>query len=169
MALVCRIVIDWIEKEVTEPVDKWVDELQENCHQYPWYDPRGLFCWFIVVSVKVIAYITKNVTIQISQTVCFLMAALLHFSLSPIALAIDEITQTTKIYIKIKTWLRTCSNVTLKEKQQTGKKGIFNYVYSCECCNRSDDTTSEISFLGDDDNAAFKYARKECAKKCTEP
>lgn len=166
MALICKVVTDWVEKEVIEPVDKWIDEWQEECKQYPWYDPRGWFCWFVVVSVKTIYYITTTITVPVSKTVCYLMATLSYYPLVPFALAIDEITQTTKVYVTIKTWLRTCSDAVLTDKVPATKKGTYVYFYTCECC---DGTTSKLSFLAEEDAEAYKYARKQCAQECTDP
>src|SRR6185437_3072028 len=166
MALVCKLVTDWVEKEIIEPVDKWIDELQQQCQQYPWYDPRGLFCWFIVVSVKITFYTTTTIIVPFSKMVCYVMAMASYYPLVPIALAIDEVTQTTKVYITIKTWLRTCSDAILTDKQPVTKKGVYNYFYTCDCC---DGTEFKISFLAEEDADAYKYARKQCAQKCTDP
>ena len=170
MALVCKIVTDWVEKEVVEPVEHFIDQLQEECQQYPWYDPRGWVCWFIVVSVKVVDYIVTTITIPVSKAVCYVMAVCSYYPLVPLAFVIDEVTQTTEVYVTLKTWMLTCSEAVLTDKLTTAKKGVYNYDYTCKCCNGFKDTGVEykISFLAEDDADAYKYARKQCAQKCTD-
>ncbi|HEX5707923.1 MAG TPA: hypothetical protein VFX96_11540 [Pyrinomonadaceae bacterium] len=166
MTLICRIVTDWVEKEVIEPVDKWVDELRKQCEQYPWWDPRGLVCWFIVVSVRVTSYITKTVTMPVNKLVCYAISVVTSYALMPIGWLIDEIAQTTNVQGTILTWLRSCSEAVLTDKLPATKGGVYNYFYTCECC---DDFTHEISFLAEDDKEAYKYARKRCAEECANP
>ncbi|MEO5665478.1 MAG: hypothetical protein ABIR39_19605 [Nocardioides sp.] len=74
MALVCTQIDEWIEEEVSQPVEVWENQQQEKCKDYPWYDPRGWVCWLVWVLVKVIRWVLVTVGRWITRTVCKLVA-----------------------------------------------------------------------------------------------
>ena len=47
MALVCTKIDEWIEEEVSKPIEVWEDQQKEKCKKRKWYDPRSWFCWLV--------------------------------------------------------------------------------------------------------------------------
>lgn len=73
MALVCTKVNEWIEEKVSKPVEEWEERQEKKCKDYPWYDPRGWFCWLVTWFVKVIRWIVVTVGKWVVRTVCKLV------------------------------------------------------------------------------------------------
>lgn len=163
MALICRTVTTWITETVLEDVEKWVDEQQENCHQYPWWDPRGWFCWIETITVKVIVSSSKEVVVPFSRVICNVMASLLFYALAPLAAAIDSVTPTTwHVYFTLKKWLWT-SRITFEGKAPTTIDGIYLYSFTCHC---SDEKELPITVTASNDDEAALKAEDECATLC---
>ncbi|MET7752970.1 hypothetical protein [Micromonospora sp. NPDC005367] len=78
MALVCTEITEWIEEEVSKPVEEWEERQEKRCKDYPWYDPRGWFCWFVTVFVKVIRWVVVIVGKWVTRTVCKLVGVLVE-------------------------------------------------------------------------------------------
>ena len=70
MALVCTQIDEWIEEEVSKPVEVWENQQKEKCKKRKWYDPRGWFCWLVWVLVKVIRWVIVKVGRWVVRTVC---------------------------------------------------------------------------------------------------
>ncbi len=54
MAMVCTNITEWIETNISKPVEEWEADQEKKCKKHHWYDPRSWFCWFITILVKVI-------------------------------------------------------------------------------------------------------------------
>lgn len=70
MATVCKDVWDWIEQEIQQPIEQWVQRQEQKCKNYPWWDPRGWFCWLVTFFVKVVVLTLIKIGKWISRTVC---------------------------------------------------------------------------------------------------
>jgi hypothetical protein len=70
MALVCNQIDEWIEEEISKPIEVWENQQKEKCKKRKWYDPRGWFCWFVWVLVKVTRWIVVKVGRWVVRTVC---------------------------------------------------------------------------------------------------
>ncbi len=70
MALVCSQIDEWIEEEVSKPVEEWENRQKEKCKKRKWYDPRGWFCWLVWVLVKVVRWVVVKVGRWVVRTVC---------------------------------------------------------------------------------------------------
>lgn len=70
MALVCKEIQEWVEEEVSKPIEEWEERQEERCKDYPWYDPRGWVCWFVTVLVKVVRWVVVTVGKWVTRTVC---------------------------------------------------------------------------------------------------
>jgi hypothetical protein len=79
MALVCSQIDEWIEEEVSKPVEEWENQQKEKCKKRKWYDPRGWFCWLVWVLVKVVRWIVVKVGRWVVRTVCKLVTAIVDF------------------------------------------------------------------------------------------
>jgi hypothetical protein len=76
MALVCTKIDEWIEEEVSKPIEVWENQQQEKCKDYPWYDPRGWVCWLVWVLVKVVRWVVVTVGRWVTRTVCKIVATI---------------------------------------------------------------------------------------------
>lgn len=70
MALVCTKIDEWIEEEVSKPVEVWENQQREKCKKRKWYDPRSWFCWLVWVLVKVVRWVVVTVGRWVTRTVC---------------------------------------------------------------------------------------------------
>ncbi|WP_310530306.1 hypothetical protein [Nocardioides sp.] len=76
MALVCTQIDEWIEEQVSKPIEVWENQQREKCKDYPWYDPRGWVCWLVWVLVKVIRWVVVTVGRWVTRTVCKLVTTI---------------------------------------------------------------------------------------------
>jgi hypothetical protein len=74
MALVCTEITEWIEEEVSKPIEEWEERQEKKCKDYPWYDPRGWVCWFVTYFVKVVRWVIVKVGKWVTRTVCKIIA-----------------------------------------------------------------------------------------------
>jgi Metallo-peptidase family M12B Reprolysin-like len=78
MTKICRDMGEWVSSNVTEPVESWERRTEQRCKDYPWYDPRGWFCWLVVFFVKVINWVVKVVWTFVSKIVCEVVVTILN-------------------------------------------------------------------------------------------
>ena len=76
MALVCSQIDEWIEEEVSKPVESWENRQKEKCKKRHWYDPRSWFCWLVWVLVKVVRWVVVKVGRWVVRTVCKVVAVI---------------------------------------------------------------------------------------------
>ena len=77
MAMVCTQVTEWIENEISKPVEDWEESTEKKCKKRKWYDPRGWFCWLVRVFVFVIRWVIVTVFTAVITITCHLVADLL--------------------------------------------------------------------------------------------
>ncbi|MEU9662898.1 hypothetical protein [Streptomyces chartreusis] len=74
MALSCQQQAERVEETVLQPVDQWVNSQERRCRDEPcnWWTLclNKLFCWLVVVLVKVTLWITTIVVRWVYRTVC---------------------------------------------------------------------------------------------------
>jgi hypothetical protein len=101
MELVCTEATEWVEEEVSQPVEEWEERQEERCKEYPWYDPRGWVCWFVTVLVKIVRWVTVTVGKWVVRTVC-------KFVTTAIQLAADVLVGSWNVFVGILTldWRR---------------------------------------------------------------
>ena len=75
--MVCTRVTEWIENEISKPVEDWEESTEKKCKKRKWYDPRGWLCWFVRVLVLVIRWVIVTVVTAVITIVCHLVADLL--------------------------------------------------------------------------------------------
>ena len=80
MALVCTEIQEWVEENVSKPVEEWEERQQKKCKDYPWYDPRGWVCWFVTVLVKVVRWVIVKVGKWVARTVCKIVAVIVDMT-----------------------------------------------------------------------------------------
>jgi hypothetical protein len=74
MAMVCKEIQEWVEEEISQPIEEWEERQEKKCKKYHWYDPRGWFCWFVTILVKVIRWVVVTVGKWVIRTVCYFLA-----------------------------------------------------------------------------------------------
>ncbi|HEY8204069.1 MAG TPA: hypothetical protein VIF81_05020 [Pyrinomonadaceae bacterium] len=79
MAIECVEQQEWIEEEISKPVDTWVEDTQKKCKKRHWYDPRSWFCWLVTFFVKVIVWVVVKVGKWVVRTVCKVVGQIIDF------------------------------------------------------------------------------------------
>lgn len=161
MALICRVVTKWVKKQIEERVDKWVEEQRKECQQYPWYDPRGWFCWLVTVTVMVASWITKEILVPISEKVCHVMTGAIFYGTSWLIAAIDSVTQW-NLYAFAEKWLVT-RRISFIKREPAPAKGVYIYYFICHC---SPGKEISISVTASTDDEAADKAHELCVEKC---
>lgn len=70
MAVECTEVQEWIEEEVSKPVEQWVEKTEEKCKKRPWWHPLRWLCWLVTTLVKVVTWVIVKVGKWVVRTVC---------------------------------------------------------------------------------------------------
>jgi len=70
MPQICTKVNEWVEEEVSKPVEEWEEHQEKKCKEYAWYDPRGWVCWLVRVFVQVIRWVVEKVGKWVLHTIC---------------------------------------------------------------------------------------------------
>jgi hypothetical protein len=79
VAVECASVQEWIEEEISKPVDEWVEKTEEKCKKRHWYDPRSWFCWLVTWLVKVVVWVVVKVGKWVVREVCKVVGAIVGF------------------------------------------------------------------------------------------
>jgi hypothetical protein len=79
MAIECVKTQEWVEEEISKPIEEWEERTEEKCEDLPWYDPRGWVCWLVTTFVKVVRWVVVKVGKWVIRTVCKGLSAILAF------------------------------------------------------------------------------------------
>lgn len=79
MAIECVEVQEWIEEEVSGPVEEWVQNTEKKCKELPWWNPLGWLCWLVTFFVKVTIWVVEQVAKWVTRTVCKVVGAVIEF------------------------------------------------------------------------------------------
>jgi hypothetical protein len=74
MAIECVETQEWIEEEVTKPVEEWVEKSEKKCKNWPW--PLNWACKVVTTLVKVVTWVVEKVGKWVVRTVCKFVSAL---------------------------------------------------------------------------------------------
>ena len=74
----CEEINEWVEEEISKPIEEWEERREEKCKKRKWYDPRRWFCWIVVNLVKVIRWIVVKVGKWVVRIVCRLISSALE-------------------------------------------------------------------------------------------
>ncbi|MER5918261.1 hypothetical protein ABT124_50565 [Streptomyces sp. NPDC001982] len=77
MALVCTEITEWVEEQVSKPIEEWEERQEKKCKKYHWYDPRSWFCWFVTYLVKVVRWVVVTVGKWVTRINCEIITTLL--------------------------------------------------------------------------------------------
>jgi hypothetical protein len=164
MALVCITVTDWITQEILVPVDQWVNELQQQCQQLPWWDPRKWLCWFVTVLVKVVVWVTQNILVPILTVVCTFVAFVIGWIILVVASAIDAVCTNCNAVAWTNHWFLTRGKIVyVSSAPSATQPGFYDYTFTCNCPNGS---SSNVVVTALNDDAAASEAKLACAKAC---
>lgn len=79
MATECIETQEWIEEEISKPVEEWVEETERKCKKRPWWHPLRWLCWLVTTLVKIVRWVIVKVGKWVVRTVCKIVAATLGF------------------------------------------------------------------------------------------
>lgn len=70
----CRQVTEWIEEQVSKPIEEWEERQEERCREEDcnWWTLclNKVVCWFVTVLVKVVRWVLVTVGKWVTRTVC---------------------------------------------------------------------------------------------------
>lgn len=164
MSLICTNVTTMITQEVTVPVNTWVAQQQQQCTQYPWWDPRGWFCWFITVSVLVVVWVVQTILVPTITVVCNFVTFVVGWTVLIFAIIIDAICQTCNAVSWTQHWFLTRGKITyVSHAQSATQPGYYDYTFTCHCSNGNN---SNIVVTALDDKDAVSKAKLLCGQVC---
>lgn len=79
MAIECVEQQEWIEEEISKPVEQWVEKTEEKCKKRPWWHPLRWLCWLVTTLVKVIVWVVVKVGKWVVRTVCKVVGTLVDW------------------------------------------------------------------------------------------
>jgi hypothetical protein len=77
MAVECVETQEWIEEEITKPVEEWVEKSEKKCKNWPW--PLNYACKLVTSLVKVVTWVVEKVGKWIVRTVCKIVGTIIGF------------------------------------------------------------------------------------------
>lgn len=159
----CTTVSSWVTQYITSPVNTWVNQMQQQCQQLPWWNPLGWLCWFVTISVQVTVWVTTNIVVQTLTITCIFVSTLIGLFLWPFGAAINAVCQS----CNASQWVVNVffyARITLTNKVASSTNpGYFDYTFTCNC-NPFKRPTITIQAMND--NEAAELAKLECAKVC---
>ena len=73
-ATVCRDITEWVEEQVSKPVEEWEERQEQRCKKEScnWWTLclNKLLCWFVTILVKVVRWVVVTVGKWVTRTVC---------------------------------------------------------------------------------------------------
>ena len=93
--LKCEETAEWIEEEVSRPVEEWVERTEEVCEDWPW--PLNWVCKAVTTLVKVVTWVVEMVGKWVTRTVCKIIDAI-------ISVVVDIAVGLYDIVVGIVTW-----------------------------------------------------------------
>jgi hypothetical protein len=79
MAIECVETQEWIEEEISKPVEEWVEKTEQKCKKRPWWHPLRWLCWLVTTLVKVVVWVVVKVGKWVVRTVCKVVGAILDW------------------------------------------------------------------------------------------
>ena len=74
MALICRQIDEFIEEEISKPVEEWVERQERRCREADcnWWTLclNKVFCWIATFLAKVIYWVVETIVRLVTRTVC---------------------------------------------------------------------------------------------------
>ena len=163
--MICTTVINYVVQQVTNPVDQWVDSLEEQCEELPWWNPLGWFCWFVVVTVKVTIWVVENIVVAVSTVQCTIVAWVVGFFLLLIALFPAALGQNWGMWDWTIHWFYTPARITFKSSSpSTSQPGYTDYTFRCNCKDKNKAQDVVITAMNDEE--ARRKAIEECERAC---
>lgn len=74
MGRICRETQEWVEENIEQPIEQWVDQLQQRCREQDcnWWCLccNKWLCWLVWVVVKVVVWVVVTVGKWVTRIVC---------------------------------------------------------------------------------------------------
>lgn len=77
MARVCTTITEWIQTEISKPIEEWEERSKQECRKRPWYDPRRWLCTIVRWFVLVVRWVVVTVVTAVITVVCRLISEIL--------------------------------------------------------------------------------------------
>lgn len=162
MLTYCNQFTAWIEKTLIEPMETWVSQQQQKCAKKGWLGK--LFCWFIVILVKVVIWVVKKILVPVVKTVCCVVSFVVGSLALPFVAWSPKLTK----WFKTKFFCTTKCKY-LRRETLTGQAYKYRYHFECECANPTTGVTTNSPFAveaNDDVEAAEKLRNLLAAQNC---
>jgi hypothetical protein len=100
-AEVCRDITEWIEEEISKPVEEWEERQEKRCKEKEcnWWTLclNKLVCWFVTYLVKVVRWVVVTVGKWVTRTVCTAISILVDLTIAVVTGLVD-------IVVGVVTW-----------------------------------------------------------------
>jgi hypothetical protein len=77
VAIECVEQQEWIEEEISKPIEEWVEQTEQKCKKRPWWHPLRWLCWLVTTLVKVTRWVIVYVGKWVVRTVCKLVGTII--------------------------------------------------------------------------------------------
>jgi hypothetical protein len=78
MAEICDTYYEWVEETIVTPIQRTGERMEEHCKEYPWYDPRGWFCWLVRIIFTFIEYVVEVIGKWVPYVVCVVVSPVIN-------------------------------------------------------------------------------------------
>lgn len=163
MSLVCVTITNWVTQTILTPVDSWASQQENKCQQYPWWDPRGWFCYVVTVWIRITVWVMKNVVLPIAETICSADTAFLGFVLLPFIVALDAACDRCNILTWWKRWFLNDPGIVFVSQTPSASGPGYDYTFICNCNPWKKPT---IIVEADNDAEAAEKAKAKCESEC---
>lgn len=166
MSVICYTITEWIEEEILEPVENWIQTTETKCSKWPW--PLNWLCNLVVILIKVIVWVSKNVLKPITTLICNVISTVIGviFTITAIPLIFDAIALPLGSTFSLQNWvfynLFYGTKVIFVDKSPTSS-GTFIYTFNCSCKNSGQ---SKVQVEASNDQEAADKAKIACQEQC---
>jgi len=164
MAIICDTVTSYIVKDILVPTEKWENQLEKQCKQLPWWNPLKWLCWFVVVLVKVVVWVTQHVTVPIVKSICVVVSGFVGTILLPFAAAYDAVFQTNCYQQILACYITPTAIEFVSSVPSATEPGQMDYTFKCNCSDPAKSQQAQVTAFNDDQAAAL--VKEKCAKTC---
>ena len=164
MSLICTTITTYVTQQVTVPVNTWVSQQQQQCQQYPWWNPLGWFCWFVTIVVLGVVWVVQTIVVASTVVVCNFVTFVVGWVVMLFAIPIDFFCSSCTAVAWTNHWFLTQGKITFKGKSpSTSQPGAYDYEFVCHCSN-GPESSIIVTAVTDDDAAA--QAKLACQAGC---
>jgi hypothetical protein len=83
----CREYRELARREVSQPMEQWVEEAQQVCNDWPW--PFSWFCSIVVMVVRVVVWVVEVIVEWVVSIICEVVAVVVQIIVRAIAAVVE--------------------------------------------------------------------------------